>query len=61
MPDQPSSANVKEELEDFVETHCHWQGCDKEFHTQEHLVKVRATTSLVEIIVENCRQPNATE
>jgi hypothetical protein len=32
--------SVKEEP-DFVETHCHWTGCDREFHTQDQLVKVR--------------------
>ena len=25
---------------DFVETHCHWAGCDRDLHTQEQLVKV---------------------
>ena len=32
--------NVKEDP-DFTETHCHWRGCDREFHTQDQLVKVR--------------------
>jgi len=32
-------ASVKEEP-DFIETHCHWTGCDKDFESQEHLVKV---------------------
>ncbi|TRY69321.1 hypothetical protein TCAL_03239 [Tigriopus californicus] len=30
--------DVKEEP-DFVETHCHWRGCDQEFGTQDDLVK----------------------
>ena len=30
---------VKEEP-DFIETHCHWIGCDREFDTQDQLVKV---------------------
>ena len=25
---------------DFIETHCHWTDCDKEYGTQEDLVKV---------------------
>eukprot|EP00095_Tigriopus_kingsejongensis_P010985 snap_masked-scaffold281_size224178-processed-gene-0.6 protein:Tk10985 transcript:snap_masked-scaffold281_size224178-processed-gene-0.6-mRNA-1 annotation:"cubitus interruptus" len=31
-------AHVKEEP-DFVETHCHWVGCDRDFGTQDALVK----------------------
>ena len=31
---------IKEEP-DFVETHCHWTGCDRDLHTQEQLVKVK--------------------
>ena len=26
---------------DFIETHCHWIECDKEFDSPDHLVKVR--------------------
>lgn len=29
-----------EEPGDFVETHCHWKECDREFPTQDDLVKV---------------------
>ena len=25
---------------DFIETHCHWKDCDREYGTQEDLVKV---------------------
>ena len=25
---------------DFIETHCHWTDCDKEYGTQDDLVKV---------------------
>ena len=32
--------DVKEEP-DFIETHCHWIGCDRDFGTQDQLVKVR--------------------
>jgi hypothetical protein len=31
--------DVKEEP-DFIETHCHWIGCDRDFGTQDQLVKV---------------------
>ena len=30
---------VKEEP-DFIETHCNWTNCDRDFGTQEDLVKV---------------------
>ena len=29
-----------EEEKDFIETHCHWVNCDREFGTQDQLVKV---------------------
>jgi len=32
--------DVKDEP-DFIETHCHWIGCDREFGTQDELVRVR--------------------
>lgn len=35
----PADAIIKDEP-DFVETHCHWAGCDRDLHTQEQLVKV---------------------
>ena len=25
---------------DFIETNCHWRGCDKEYDTQDQLVRV---------------------
>jgi hypothetical protein len=32
---------LKEEGEpDFIETNCHWIGCDRQFDTQDQLVKV---------------------
>lgn len=34
---------VKEEPE-FEETHCHWKDCDREFLTQDQLVKVSLAT-----------------
>ena len=35
------AVSIKEEP-DFVETHCHWVGCDREMGTQDLLVKVGA-------------------
>ena len=32
---------MKEEPPDFIETHCHWKDCNKEFNTPDELVKVR--------------------
>ncbi|KAG0724264.1 Transcriptional activator cubitus interruptus [Chionoecetes opilio] len=32
---------LKEEPPDFIETHCHWRECNKDFNTQDDLVKVR--------------------
>lgn len=31
---------------DFVETNCHWQDCNKEFDSQDELVKVRQHSTL---------------
>eukprot|EP00094_Tigriopus_californicus_P003367 TCALIF_03238-PA protein Name:"Similar to ci Transcriptional activator cubitus interruptus (Drosophila melanogaster)" AED:0.14 eAED:0.14 QI:51/0.66/0.5/1/0.88/0.9/10/0/1110 len=36
--DDLGGVNIKEEP-DFFETHCHWVGCDREFGTQDALVK----------------------
>ena len=30
---------MKDEPGDFIETHCHWKDCDKDFVTQDDLVK----------------------
>ena len=38
-----SSTNDKDDLDeekDFVETHCNWVHCDRDFDTQDQLVKV---------------------
>ena len=38
-----STSNDREDLEEekeFFETHCHWVHCDKDFETQDQLVKV---------------------
>ncbi len=34
-----------DEEKDFIETHCHWINCDREFGTQDQLVKVCKTTA----------------
>ena len=38
-PGGGQGVQVKDEP-DFIETHCHWIGCDREFDTQDQLVKV---------------------
>ena len=32
---------------DFIETHCHWKDCDREYGTQEDLVKVNHKLALL--------------
>lgn len=32
--------NLDEDEKDFFETHCHWINCDRDFDTQDQLVKV---------------------
>ena len=39
MDDDGSGDPMKDEPGDFIETHCHWRDCDKEFATQDDLVK----------------------
>lgn len=36
----PDDDGLKEEPPDFIETHCHWRECNKDFNTQDDLVKV---------------------
>ena len=38
---------------DFIETHCHWKDCDREYGTQDELVKVRYFTSEAKLLT-NC-------
>ena len=38
-PAGATAVTIKDEP-DFVETHCHWTNCDREFDTQDQLVKV---------------------
>ena len=45
-----SSTNDKDDLDeekDFVETHCSWVHCDRDFDTQDQLVKVNKLLILV--------------
>ena len=42
------AVSIKEEP-DFVETHCHWVGCDREMGTQDLLVKVGEHRLLEEV------------
>ena len=38
---------------DFIETNCHWRLCDKEFKTQDELVKVNTSALItISIIIE---------
>ena len=39
MDDDNHGDPMKDEPGDFIETHCHWKDCDKEFATQDDLVK----------------------
>ena len=39
MDDDGSGDPMKDEPGDFIETHCHWKECDKDFPTQDDLVK----------------------
>lgn len=39
MDEDGSGDPMKDEPGDFIETHCHWRDCDKEFATQDDLVK----------------------
>ena len=43
------AVSIKEEP-DFVETHCHWVGCDREMGTQDLLVKVGEPDFLIKWI-----------
>ena len=43
---QLEEGTIKEDGEgkeepDFIETHCHWKDCDRDYGTQDDLVKVR--------------------
>lgn len=38
---------LKEEPPDFIETHCHWKDCNKEFNTPDELVKVCVHSSVL--------------
>lgn len=36
----PRDIGEEKEEPDFYETHCHWEGCDKEWGENDALVKV---------------------
>ena len=40
LRDVASSSLGEKDEPDFIETHCHWTDCDREFHSQDQLVKV---------------------
>ena len=45
---------------DFIETHCHWKDCDREYGTQDDLVKVSPISSTYKTDkIVNCIQIEA--
>ena len=45
-----STSNDREDLEEekeFFETHCHWVHCDRDFETQDQLVKVAFLSEII--------------
>lgn len=38
--EKDATSDIKDEPGDFIETNCHWVECEREFPTQEDLVKV---------------------
>lgn len=38
--DKDPSSDIKDEPGDFIETHCYWSDCEREFPTQQELVNV---------------------
>lgn len=38
--DKDPSSDIKDEPGDFIETHCYWFDCEREFPTQHELVNV---------------------
>lgn len=40
--DKDGGNDLKDEPGDFIETNCHWKDCDKEYPTQDDLVKVNS-------------------
>lgn len=39
--DKDATPDIKDEPADFIETNCHWIECEREFPSQEDLVKVK--------------------
>ena len=49
-----STSNDREDLEEekeFFETHCHWVHCDRDFETQDQLVKVAFLSEIITLEV----------
>lgn len=44
LKDEADRDDCKPELEAVYETNCHWEGCSKEYDTQEQLVHVSGHT-----------------
>ena len=40
----PRDMGEEKDEPDFIETHCHWVGCDREMGCNDELVKVITTT-----------------
>ena len=41
----PRDMGEEKDEPDFIETHCHWVGCDREMGCNDELVKVIKTTT----------------
>ena len=41
----PRDMGEEKDEPDFIETHCHWVGCDREMGCNDELVKVITTTT----------------
>ena len=41
----PRDMGEEKDEPDFIETHCHWVGCDREMGCNDELVKVSTTTT----------------
>ena len=52
--------NIKEEEPDFIETHCRWVGCERDFGTQDNLVKVSCTSKGSHKICKTPPPPSST-
>ena len=56
---EPSSSTIDrddDDEKDFIETHCHWVNCDKDFDSQDQLVRVREIFVPIKIMTPNMIQ-----